>query len=317
MTDTFGGLTSAPDGFWDMVRRNWQGAPMWGDIETELNPFWEKPLLTEVPFAVTLQVPVKNDGNIHIRPTGKVYLYDDNGEQLQKVGKESIVDENGVYVGESVVDYLPINDERGSVLPGTERTFQIQWLGFGYEERDPTTGKLGIKFETPGTYYSRVTEENTQFIYPWERLSIRKTNKVITAKVEFVYNDVTTGKNVTKTMEVPLTIQYAYIAKTINYGILLLLAFIIFCAWFFIRKRDRRIAVLEDENDELEDEITVLERAKKSIVEKKKTVPVAAKKPKVETKTEVKKPVAKKTPAKPAVKKVATKKAPVKTEDKA
>ncbi len=68
--------------------------PMWKDIESELNPFWEKPLLTEVPFAVTLQVPVKNDGNIHIRPTGKIYLYDEYGVQLEKVGKESIVDEN-------------------------------------------------------------------------------------------------------------------------------------------------------------------------------------------------------------------------------
>ncbi len=215
------------------------------------------------------------------------------------------------------MNYLPINDERGSVLPGTERTFAIQWLGFGYEERDPTTGKLGIKFETPGTYYSRLTEENTQFIYPWERLSIRKTTKIITAKVEFIYNDVTTGKDVSKIMEVPLTIQYAYIAKTLNYGMLALLAFILLCAWFFIRKRDRRIAVLEDENDELEDEITVLERAKATMAAKKKAIPVAAKKLKAEVKTEVKKPVAKKSPAKPAVKKVAAKKTPVKTEDKA
>jgi hypothetical protein len=215
------------------------------------------------------------------------------------------------------VNYLPINDERGSVLPGTERTFAIQWFGFGYEERDPTTGKLGIKFETPGTYYSRLTEENTQFIYPWERLSIRKTTKIITAKVDFIYTDVTTGKDVSKTMEVPLSIQYAYIAKTLNYGMLFFVGFILLCAWFFIRKRDRRIAVLEDVNDELEDEITVLERAKATIAVKKKALPVADKKLKTEVKTEAKKPVAKKAPAKPAVKKVAVKKTPEKTEDKA
>jgi hypothetical protein len=61
---------------------------------------------------VTLQIPVKNDGNIHIRPTGKIYLYDETGTKLEKIGKESIIDENGVYLGEVVVDYLPINDER-------------------------------------------------------------------------------------------------------------------------------------------------------------------------------------------------------------
>lgn len=117
-------------------------------------------------------------------------------------------------------------------------------------------------------------------------------------------------------MEVPLTISYSYIAKTLNYGMLFLLGFILLCSWYFIRKRDRRIAILEDVNDELEDEITVLERAKKALAEKKKTIPVAVKKPKAEVKTEVKKPVAKKTPAKPAVKKVVVKKTPVKTEDK-
>jgi uncharacterized protein YoxC len=119
-------------------------------------------------------------------------------------------------------------------------------------------------------------------------------------------------------MEVPINVEYDYISKTLNYGMLVLVAFIILCAWFFIRKRDRRIEVLEDANDELEDEITVLERASKSLAEKKKTLPRAVKKPKVEVKTEAEKPVAKKTPAKPATKtvakKAAEKKIPAKTE---
>jgi hypothetical protein len=215
------------------------------------------------------------------------------------------------------VNYLPINDERSSVLPGTERIFQIQWNGFGYEERDTLTNKMGIKFETPGTYYSRLTEESTQFIYPWERLSIRKAHKSIRAKIEFVYNDVTTGKDVTKTMEVPIIVEYTYIAKTLNYGILILIGFILLCAWFFIWRRDRRIAILEDENDELEDEITVLERAQQTHVDKKKSLPTVAKKTKSDIKPEIQKPAVKKTLVKPTVKKVVVKKAPVKTEDKA
>ena len=37
---------------------------------------------------------VRQMASIHIRPTGKIYLYDEDGVQLEKVGKESIVDEN-------------------------------------------------------------------------------------------------------------------------------------------------------------------------------------------------------------------------------
>lgn len=145
---TYFTFNSAPE-LIDKLKKNWNNAPMWEEILTEVNPLWDKPMLENENFNLTLKVPVRNDGNIHIRPTGKVYIFDENDVQLEKVGKESIVDENGVYVGEQIVNYLPINDERGSVLPNTERTYEVNWSGFGYEERDPTTGKYTIKFETP------------------------------------------------------------------------------------------------------------------------------------------------------------------------
>lgn len=98
-------------------------------------------------------------------------------------------------------------------------------------------------------------------------------------------------------MEIPLTISYSYIKKTLNYGMLSLVGFIIFFAWIFIRRRDKRIEVLEEVNDELEDEITVLERAKKSIIEGK-TPPSITKKKKTEAKEAIKKPITKKSPTK-------------------
>ncbi len=42
----------------------------------EVNPFWEKPVLEEEDFIVTLKLPFENSGNTHVRPTGKVYLHD-------------------------------------------------------------------------------------------------------------------------------------------------------------------------------------------------------------------------------------------------
>ena len=73
------------------------------------------------------------------------------------------------------------------------------------------------------------------------------------------------------------------------------LGFIIFFAWIFIRRRDRRIEVLEEENHELEDEISVLERAKKAHVAKK----APQKETKKTTTTEVKKPIKKTVAVKP------------------
>jgi len=145
-----------------------------------------------------------------------------------------------------------------------------------------------------------------QFIYPWERLSIKKVQKDVLAKIEISYFDVSKNTDISETMEVPLRIEYIYIAKTLNYGMLVLILFIIFFAWIFIRKRDKKIEVLEDANEYLEDEITVLERArdthkakntkitpitttKKSVKTTAKTSPTEEKK-----KSPTKKPVAKK-----------------------
>jgi C4-dicarboxylate-specific signal transduction histidine kinase len=131
---------------------------------------------------------------------------------------------------------------------------------------------------------------------------------------------VTTGEDVTKIMEIPLNVEYKYIAKTMNYGMLFALGFIIFFAWIFIRRRDKRIELLEEENDELEDEISVLERAKKAHIAKKSTRVEVQKSP-------AKKTIAKKAPPaeetkkapvskKPAAKKPVTKKATTKIESK-
>jgi len=297
--------------------RKWTATPMWGDIITELNPIWEKPSLVDIPFNVSLQVPIKNNGNIHIKPTGKIYLYDENGNQLKKVGKESIVDENGVYIGEIIVDYLPINNERWSVLPNTERTYLVEWLGFWYEERDPITGQLAIQFESPWKYYTRITEEGMQFIYPWERLSIKKVQKDVLAKIEISYFDVSKNTDISETMEVPLRIEYIYIAKTLNYGMLVLILFIIFFAWIFIRKRDKKIEVLEDANEYLEDEITVLERARDTHKAKNtKITPVTTTKKSAKTKTTAKTSPTEEKKKSPTKKPVAKKSAPKKTPPK-
>lgn len=58
---------------------------MWQEIAKEVNPLWDKPMLENQDFNLTIKVPVKNDGNIHIRPTGKIYIFDEDNQQLEKI----------------------------------------------------------------------------------------------------------------------------------------------------------------------------------------------------------------------------------------
>lgn len=259
-------MNSAPD-IWDRLKRNPGDRSAWKDILGELNPFWESPTLDKTNLQVSLNIPVQNLGNIHVKPTGKIYLYD--GEiMLKKIGKESIIDPNWVYIGERIVDYLPINDERGNVLPNSERIFRIDWLGFASQEIN-TDGSTIISFESPSDYFARNAQENIQVLYPWEKLSVRNGKKNLVAKVEFSYRNPKTNLDEVSTLELPVEIWYNYIAKTTNWGIVAIILVILLMAWVTIRKRNQEIDSLEDEVGSLDDEIAVLEKAQRDLLKKK------------------------------------------------
>ena len=50
-----------------------------------INPFWSEPKLAQKKFDFEMKIPIKNDGNTHIRPTGKIELYEQDGQKLEKV----------------------------------------------------------------------------------------------------------------------------------------------------------------------------------------------------------------------------------------
>ena len=70
-----------------------------------------------------------------------------------------VKNDNGAIIGEKIVDYLPINEENGAILPGTNRIFTMSWHGFAHEYITES-GSVGIIFESPGEYYSRLATEN-------------------------------------------------------------------------------------------------------------------------------------------------------------
>jgi hypothetical protein len=242
----------------------------------EINPLWEKPTLRDDDFLVTLRIPVENAGNTHVTPTGKIYLYEGD-TRLEHIGRQSIVDENGVYLGEKIVDFLPINDEWWNVLPGTDRIFNIDWAWFASDDIDPVTGKHIVRFESPGSYYSRIAWSAGQFLFPWEKLAIRTMNKSLRASVEINYKNPLTQLNEVTTLEIPVPVSYTYVAKTWNWSLMLLILLVTLLI-LTVRRRNHKIHDLEDETHHLEDEIYVLERARASMESKKKVAKTPAKK---------------------------------------
>jgi hypothetical protein len=262
------------------------------NILNEINPIWEKPSIKEDEFLVTLKIPVENAGNTHVTPTGKIYLYDWD-TRLERIWRQSIVDENGVYLGEKIVDFLPINDEWGNVLPNTDRTFSIDWAGFAYDDIDPVLGKRVVKFESPAEYYSRTAWSDTQMQMPWEKLARRTMNKELRASVEITYKNPSTGLDEVTTLELPVPIHYVYVAKVLNWSLLLLLLLIILLYWILKRRKNKaKVSSWYD------DELSILKKAQSEMMAKKKTAKAPVKKVVNKWKKEAVKPTEDTVPAK-------------------
>ncbi len=82
-------------------------------------------------FPVTLAVRFTNTGNVHIKPVGTITLKNTFGNELARVGEETTVTDNGAITGSKLVDYLPVNDRQGNVLPNSSRVFLSSWQGYG------------------------------------------------------------------------------------------------------------------------------------------------------------------------------------------
>lgn len=256
------------------------------------NPMWSTPEITEqAPFGASIGLPVSNKWTIHIVPTGKITLYNTDGTQLLHIGKEIIKNQAGAIIGERVVDYLTINDGEGNVLPGTDRVFTTEWLGFAQESRW-ADGRSIVSYKTPWEYYSNLAQ-STGFIYPWEKLSLEHITLPLEAQVDLSYINPLTKEIVNRNSKIPITVQYDQITKTLNTGLISTVAIIgsILYLGFW-----RRRSLTEEVISHLvsaSDEISVLEEARSSLMSRHST--------KITTSSK-NSPVKKVTPAKPVEK---------------
>lgn len=256
----------------------------------ELNPFWSAPELPKQSFLFEFSIPLSNSGTTHVKPTGRVEIKDEDGNTLKSIGKESIKTPEGVYIGEKIVDYLPINDEDGNVLPWTSRIYKVDWQWFAYQWIE--NGKSVIKFQTPSDFYSQNVVSGNWFLWPWERLKLVKNQKTFHIEVSLEYLWMQ-NRVVPITQNKDIIIEYLTIEKGINYGIVLCLLLLSFLFWILLRKRDRTIHILETEVDTLEDEVHEFEKAK--ILAKQAIAQKALKKKETSSSTEKIIPPVKKT----------------------
>lgn len=137
-------------------------------------------------FPIVFETKFKNEGNAHLKPTGKIELIDEDGEVLKNVGKEAITSPAGAFIGERMVDYIPVNDGLGNVLPKSERRFESIWEGFGYQELQEDGTKV-VRFKDLSSYYADRAAEKRAFLQFWESIHTRTVSKDITANLVLSY----------------------------------------------------------------------------------------------------------------------------------
>jgi hypothetical protein len=230
------------------------------------NPMWSTPELTkQAPFDASIGLPVSNKGTIHIVPTGKITLYTADGTQLLHIGKEVIKNQAGAIVGERVVDYLTINESEGNVLPGTDRVFTTEWLGFAHESALDADGRHTVSYDTPGVYYSNL-EQSTGYIWPWEKLSLEHITLPLEAQVELSYINPLTKLIVSHNSKVPITVQYEQVVKTLNTGLVSTVAIMGSILYLGFWRRRSITGEIISHLVSATDEISVLEQARSSLM---------------------------------------------------
>jgi len=197
---------------------------------------------------IQFEIPFENKWNTHIKPTGKITLIDEDGKQIPNVWKTIILNDNWAMIWEKIVDYIPINDVGGNVLPQTKRVFEWEWVWFPYKdwEIDKDWEQI-IKYWSPDEYYTKQNTPDNYVLNFWERVLERTNTKVVTAEIQVAYTDVN-GEEVEFNSAKDFNIEYVDTYIWVNKYILSLLWFGGLFIFFFIitkRKKKKKCIVCE------------------------------------------------------------------------
>ncbi len=143
----------------------------------------------------SINVQFKNSGNTIIQPYGNVFIQHTSDDKTP-------------------LATLPVNDKKGYILPGSERTLNAQWSD-GFPTYQTTTAADG--------------SQKTTGVWDWSQLSHFRIGRY-TAKLVAVYND---GQR-----DVPIEQEVTFwvLPWKIILGALIVLVILIFGIWTILRK---------------------------------------------------------------------------------
>ncbi len=198
----------------------------------------------EDDFEVVFEIPFENTWNTHIKPGGSVTLIDEDGKEIKQIWREVVINDNGAVIGEKIVDYIPINDNGGNVLPKTTRIFEWEWKWFPYKEYNDLWEQV-INYWNPGEYYTKRNVGKWQYLQLWERVCERKDNKRITALINFTYTNEDWEEiefNSAEEFDIDYIEEYVWINPFVVIPLLffLILLLLLFFWIFILWKKQRR-----------------------------------------------------------------------------
>lgn len=183
-------------------------------------------------FPIIFETKFKNDGNTHLKPTWRIELINENGDTLKNVGKEAITSPAGAFIGEKMVDYIPVNDGLGNVLPKSERRFESTWEGFGYQELQADGTKM-VKFKDLTSYYADRAAEKRAFLQFWESIHTRTVDKTITANMTLSYEGKDKEKKDFRDSK-KITVQYDEQYVGINYLVIIIVLWLLAALGYYV-----------------------------------------------------------------------------------
>jgi hypothetical protein len=188
-------------------------------------------------FKIGFEIPIENKWNTHIKPDWNIVIIDEDWNILKWIWKEIIKNKDWIIIWEKIVDYLPLNDVGGNILPYTKRDFDLEWKGFPYKTYDDIWNQV-IKFWTPYEYYSKQNIENKKFLMPWEMQKEKISEKNLSAVLNVNYTDINWEEiNFNSAKDFLVTYKEKYIAINPYFMILLTLLIILIIIILIIKRK--------------------------------------------------------------------------------
>lgn len=192
----------------------------------ESNNFWN--------FPIDFNLTFKNDWNVHLKPTWKIEILDDNNTPLKNIWKETITSPAWAYIWEKMVDYLPINDTLWNVLPKSQRKFEISWNWFWYTVLNEDWTK-SVKFKNLTDYYAGIASEKQAYLNFWEQVHTKTVSKDMKAVMTISYEWKDKEKKDFKEEKI-IKVSYDEKYVWINYYLIFVIILILWSLFYYFTK---------------------------------------------------------------------------------